>query len=292
MRVGPFAASVAILLAGGCAQFQKSAEPEIKPVERIVGALPREQAEILLERGQRREAAAAFRAILSGDPDNIEARYGLAEALRLSGEPEASKAEYIAVAPAPDWSVRALEGLGQANLMTGDHDSAYEAFAAAVETDPNAWRAWLGLAQLRDLARDWAKADEAYASALAGGVEPAIVYNNQGVSMLARGESEAAAALFRKALEADPSFDRAKTNLELATASAGAAVDAVAAAEPDARKRAQILNNYGYVAMLRGRLDEAERYFEAAIEAHPSFYAVAYENLKVLKALQANAPDR
>lgn len=275
-------------LVGGCSSFQKAESPDVTPIERIVGVPHREQAERLFDRGKHQEAASAYRAILSAEPDNSEARFGLAESLRLGGEPEAAKAEYLAIAENPAWKSRALEGLGQAILTTGDYNGAYEVFSAAVEEDTGAWRAWLGLAQLSDLARDWEHADAAYASALAASSELAIVYNNHGISMLARGEPEGAAELFRKALAADPRSDRAQTNLELANATRSVSVESVIASEPNANKRAQLFNNYGYVAMLQGRFGDAQLYFEAAIEAHPSFYAVAYENLKVLKALQAN----
>ncbi|MGE0408809.1 MAG: tetratricopeptide repeat protein [Amphiplicatus sp.] len=276
----------AIFFAAGCAADKPA--PEIAMVERISGAT-RAQADALARDGRHKEAAAAYRALLSTDSSDVAARYGLAEALRSGGEAQAARAEYLAVAEVPEWRVRALEGLGQAALITGDQNGAYEALTAAVAEDAKAWRAWLGLAQLRDLAHDWAKADEAYGAALAAGGDKPVIYNNHGVSMLARGEPGEAAGLFRKALAADSNFDRAATNLELANASSAASLSEIAAAEPDARKRAQKLNNAGYVAMLQGRLDEAERFFDAAIKAHPAFYGIAYENLKVLKAMQAEA---
>jgi Flp pilus assembly protein TadD len=134
---------------------------------------------------------------------------------------------------------------------------------------------------LQDLAQQWTKADEAYALALAASKEPAIVYNNHGVSMMARGEYKTAAELFRSAMAADAKLARAATNLDLAQAAAGgqAILDA---GDNDARERARKLNNYGYVAMLQDRPEDARRYYEAAIKEHPSFYALAFNNLKTL----------
>jgi Tfp pilus assembly protein PilF len=178
--------------------------------------------------------------------------------------------------------LRALEGLGRISIVTGDRAGALEKFSAVVAADPAAWRSWLAIAQLRDLAQDWAKADEAYALALAASKEPAIVYNNHGISMMARGEPAAAVGLFRSAVGADPKLVRAATNLDLAQAASGDQV-ALDASNSDARERARKLNNYGYVAMMQDRPDDARRYFEAAIKEHPSFYALAFNNLKALE---------
>ncbi|HXI87445.1 MAG TPA: tetratricopeptide repeat protein [Parvularculaceae bacterium] len=288
MRLWMLTAAVLIPLTSGCSVFQGRGHIDITPVQKAVGQPP-ETAADLLKQERYTEASAAFRTALAQNPNDLDARYGLAESLRLGGDPEASKAEYLKVAASPDWRAKALEGEGSADLVTGDQDGAYESFNAAVELDPNSWRAWLGLARLRDLAHDWANADEAYAAAMKTSDQKAVVLNNEGVSHLARLDTPGAIDLFQQALAADPALDRARTNLELARATSDASVDGIAASEPDAKKRAQKLNNYGYVAMLQGRLDEAERAFESAIEAYPSFYPTAYQNLQAVKAMRANA---
>lgn len=278
---------------GACSTLQKaglaSAEPQTaaKISENIAPPADASQAWRLLDAGQVTEAAAAFRSRLAAAPDDSEARFGYAEALRHGGRFDVAEAEYLKVADDPAFRVRALEGIGHVRLSLGDNEGAFEALTAAVEEGGESWRAWLGLAQLRDLARDWATADAAYAEALDAGGAPAVVYNNHGISMLARGEAAAAAELFRKALAEDPSSERAATNLELALAAQGGAGAGLAENEPDPITRAQKLNNFGYVAMLQGRLNEAEDLFRKAIAAHPSFYSVAYENLSIVKNLQA-----
>jgi Tfp pilus assembly protein PilF len=276
------------LTAAACSALQPKPKTEVVPVNRVTDARSVDTGDRLLEAGRHGQAVATYRSVLASDPANAEARYGLAEAMRQGGDAEASKAEYLKLADIPEWRSKALEGLGHANLVTGDHNGAFEALTEAVNEDIGAWRAWLGLAQLRDLAKDWDNADQAYGAALAVTDNPGLVLNNQGVSMLARGKPEEAVVLFKRALQADPKLDRAGTNLELASAaSSGLSLEAMAAAEPDAKKRAQKLNNFGYVVMLQGRYDEAEKLFQAAIETHPSFYSVAFENMKVLRSLEA-----
>ena len=128
-------------------------------------------------------------------------------------------------------------------------------------------------------------------AALAAADEPAPVYNNHGVSLLARGHALAAADLFRKAHAADPKMVQAKTNIDLAEARAGGNASLEAAGN-DARERARTLNNYGYVAMLQGRPEDARRYYEAAIKEHPSFYALAYNNLMAAQGADARKQSR
>lgn len=48
----------------------------------------------------------------------------------------------------------------------------------------------------------------------------------------------------------------------------------------------EVLNNLGYVAMVKGDLPVAEAYFTRAIEASPSYYRIAAENLICLKAMR------
>ena len=237
---------------------------------------------MLMARGYYGQAAAAYRAALKTDPADAGARYGLAEAERMTGKLDEAWADYHALAELPEWKARASEGLGRVALSRGDRDVALEKFNAVVSDDPAAWHSWLAIAQIQDLEKQWAKADEAYALALAASKEPAAVYNNQGVSMMARGEPAAATGLFRSALAADPKMTRASTNLDLAMAASGASA-AIDSANGDARERARKLNNYGYVAMMQNRDDDAKRYYEAAIKEHPSFYALAFNNLKTLQ---------
>jgi Tfp pilus assembly protein PilF len=267
----------ALALLGACAS---GPEPvDIAPLEQLTHAVT---PDMLMSRGYYEQAAAAYRAALKTNPVDAEARYGLAEAERMTGKLDEAQLDYAALTELPEWKARAFEGLGRVALSKGDRVVALEKFNTVVSDDPAAWHSWLAIAQIRDLDKQWAKADEAYALALVATKEPAAVYNNQGVSMMARGEPATATGLFRSALAADPKMTRALTNLDLAMAASGASA-ALDSANGDARERARKLNNYGYVAMMQNRDDDAKRYYEAAIKEHPSFYALAFNNLKTLQ---------
>ena len=54
-----------------------------------------------------------------------------------------------------------------------------------------------------------------------------------------------------------------------------------------ARKSApKVLNNIGYIAMLRGDLADAEGYLTRSMEASPSFNEAAWENMRQLAELK------
>jgi Tfp pilus assembly protein PilF len=274
-------AASAMALLGACATT--TPVPDIQPVQRLSGATP-QTADTFAQRGAYAQAAAAYLNVLQANPDDATARYGLAETLRKGGKLDEAKVEYAKLATTAEWKLRALEGLGLTSLAAGDRASARQSLNEVVAEDAKAWKAWVGIAELHDLERQWDKADEAYAMALVSTTQPAIIYNNQGLSRLARGEPEWAAEHFKQALVTDPTLVRAQTNLEIAEAYAGKSLDKVSASERDSRERARKLNNSGYVAMLQNRPDEARSFFQAALEQHPSFYPQAFQNLQMLDA--------
>ncbi len=179
---------------------------------------------------------------------------------------------------------RALQGLGLANLRLGDRDAALAALESATEADPKLWRAWVGLARLHDGKGEWDLATKAYDQALATAPDRGLVLNNRGVSMMARGEPAEAAKQFEQALQVRPDLATAKANLRLALAMAGHDGDILAAAGTE--ELPQVLNNLGFIAMVQGDLPRAESYFYRAIEASPTFYQRAYDNLQRLDQLR------
>jgi Tfp pilus assembly protein PilF len=179
---------------------------------------------------------------------------------------------------------RALQGLGLANLRLGDRDAALAALEAATAADAKLWRAWVGLAKLHDTRGEWDLAAQAYERALATAPDRGLVLNNRGVSLMARGDPAQAAKQFEQALQVRPDLPAAKANLRLALAMAGHEGDILASAATE--ELPQVLNNLGYVAMVQGDLSRAESYFYRAIEASPTFYQRAYENLQRLDQLQ------
>jgi Flp pilus assembly protein TadD len=177
-----------------------------------------------------------------------------------------------------------LESRGIALSMLQRYDEAINALKSAVQQDRKAWRAWNALGIEYDRRRNWDLAEEAYTNALSGSGGAAIVWNNRGYSRLCRNKPEEAAADFVEALNKKPDFAAARNNLRLALAAQGQYDRALAGAKGSTR--AELLNNVGYVALLRGDYAKAKALFTEAIGARDKYYAKAVANLELAKSLE------
>lgn len=251
------------------------------------------QAATALDERHYEQAKAAFAQLLKVDPQNLQARLGMAEAQLGLGATDTAREAFAGMADQQPVRARALQGLGLANERLGDLEGAEAALDAAVAADETLWLAWSGLARLHDRAQAWDLSAAAYEHALAHAPRREVVLNNWGMSLLAHGEPSEAVKRFEEALRIRPDLATAQANLRLAFAMAGDE-DAVLA-QASIQERPQVLNNLGYVSLVRGELAQAEAYFQQAIEESPTFYQRAYDNLQRLDLLRqqkgATAPS-
>jgi Flp pilus assembly protein TadD len=183
----------------------------------------------------------------------------------------------------------ALEGAGLTLIDLRRFDEAGGLLERAVGQDPKRWRAHEGLGVLADLEHGpgWAiEARRHYEDALAIAPDAPSVHNNFGYSLYMAGDLVGAARSFERAVEIDPHHERAWRNLALVRVREARYRDALEALrrvenEPSA------LNDVGYLAMLEGHYDAAEGFLEAAAEASPTYYRMAYENLDRVRALRS-----
>lgn len=281
MRISLATVLGAVLALGACTTV---AGPAFTPVERTMDQISlsgADRAEVLLANGKFDAAAALYRAQLSAEPENHDLKYKLAEAYRVGSKFPEARDTFLELTAMESWKAKAFEGLGLVGLAAGDREGARLAFQNATQADASAWKSWLALAQLSDLDGAWQISDELYAVAMSTTPEPAAVYNNQGMSLMARGNAVEAAEMFRRALTAEPALAKARTNLDLAEAIGGAPRPSDASRDP--REQAQRLNNFAFVAVQQNRTDDAMRLYQQAIATHPSFYALAFNTLADLK---------
>ncbi len=279
-------AVVAVPLLAACGT---TAELETKPVSEapILQLKPGllEEAEALLEMGQPKIAHLRFRQVLAAEPDNARAMLGLGEAYLALRDHGSAAAVFRDISQVDAVRARALQGYGIALLATEKRKMALKTLTEAIEIDDTLWRAWNALGMLRDYQGDWASARESYAKALAHeDAEIAMIHNNIGFSYLLEGEPAEAAKHFLSALDERPDFAVALVNLRLALAWDGKYVEAIAGA--DRKTIRAIMNNVGYVAMLREDYGRARAYLTRAMEVSPSFYDVAWKNLESLKTFE------
>ena len=243
-----------------------------------------EWAEKALAQDRLGDARKLVERVLAVEPENARARLVAAELQLAQGQAEAAAEAFEALSGDADMGARALQGQGIALIRTGDTQRAQGILKQAVEREPGLWRAWNALGYLLDVQNDGTGAERAYGKALAVNERNAVLYNNRGFSRLMQRKADAAVEDFRRALQIDPQQELAKANLRLALAWQGHY--AHAAAGTSGADTGRTLNNVGYVALMRGDLDTAERYLARALTADAGYNTAAARNLAYLKTLR------
>ncbi len=202
------------------------------------------------------------------------------------GHFQAALDAFAAAESAPETRGAALEGKGIALSLTGESDKAVSVLQAAVAANPAAWRAWNALASAYDGRGQWAEANAAYEQAMTTSGGAAIVLNNRGYSRLLQHQRDLAVTDFVAALRKKPDLVEARTNLRLALAMGGDYDRAIA--RGTASDQAALLNNAGFAAAMRGDYANAEQLLNKALALKSEYYAVASDNLKIVRALSAH----
>lgn len=109
--------------------------------------------------------------------------------------------------------------LGMEHFGRGDYGLAERYFRDAVEKAPRDATAWVGLAASYDRLRRFDLADQAYSHAIRLTGPTVQILNNQGYSMMLRGNMKEARRKFLKAYELDPTNITIINNLELLNSS-------------------------------------------------------------------------
>jgi Flp pilus assembly protein TadD len=240
-----------------------------------------------LEEGDLATADALLRRVTLINPDSVEARAAQGEIfIRLSRYQEAVNV-FNRLIFEKKLLARAHQGAGLANLQMNQQTLAKTHLEKAVALDDQLWRAWNGLGFYYDRRKQWKKAERSYNSALKVRSDKPSLFNNRGFSKLMQGTHESAINDFKSALRIDPDLLVARMNIRLAQAWLGRYVEAIAGASRD--ELPEVLNNVGYIAMLKGEFSVAEAYFSRAMERSPSYNETAANNLKKLEVLRSQS---
>jgi Tfp pilus assembly protein PilF len=263
------------------------------PVEQRERAL--ELAEKAIDEKRYPDARKIAQRILIEDAGNVRANLIQAEATLAEGRPDNAMPTFKDVSDSSDvppaLAARAHQGYGLSLLLKGKPAQARERLQKAVALDPSLWRAWNGLGYLHDRESEWEKSESAYERALASNPDSAQILNNRGFSRLMQAKIDPALEDLERAIRLDPNLQTAETNMRLALAAKGAYVNALAGVSDE--ERGDVLNNIGYIALMRGDFESAESFFLQAMESDVSFNKVAHRNLAYLKTLrQSGAPPQ
>lgn len=282
----------ATLALGGCAGTGDSEKPKVAATPEAASVSPEflELAQKALAENRLKDAERLIERILLTEPGNLEARLLRGEVILARGNPNQAISVFTGLQDLPEVQARARQGLGIALLLTDSPESAVDHLQAAVAEDPKLWRAWNALGSYHDSQGDWTEAIEAYDRALAEHPNDAMILNNRGFSYFMQGRLDEAIDDMERALRLDPDLTPAQINLRLAHAWNGRYVRALAGVSDKDLPR--MLNNVGYVAMMRGDLKNAEAYLMRAMEVDPAFNQKAWANLARLRQMrELNAED-
>lgn len=260
-------------------------EPLFRPASPQTLAL----AEAAFNEGRYRDATTILERVLLGEPENIQANLIMAEVSLAVGDLRRAAAGFNQLAVVEAVRPRALQGKAIALLRDGRGSGVQLELEEAVTSDPTLWRAWSALGFIHDAANEWDLAEDAYARAIELQPEAAIVHNNRGYSRILQKRYDDAIVDLVTALQLDPQSPETQRNLRMALAWSGNYNQALAGAVPGSR--AEVLNNVGYVALLKGDFDEAEGYLLRAIETDPSFNQTAFRNLALLESMRGTPTE-
>lgn len=288
-RAAPtLALAAALLLLGGCASTGGMRDAEAEPISWQQSLA---EGDAAMQRGRVDKALLAYVEALANYPDNAEilVRIGAAHSRIDSLEP-AEKAYRRALELSPS-NLDAAEGLGLVLLRRNRSEEARARLMRVAGAAPDRWRAQNALGVIADLGGAHADARGYYRLALMHTTQPAKVHNNIGYSWLQAGDLASAESEFENALELNHGYERAWSNLGLVACRQGHYQRGLEAFleindEPEA------YNNVGYLAMIRGDLDVAERFLRQAVARSPSYYAKAHENLDKVERARAKQRRR
>jgi Tfp pilus assembly protein PilF len=280
---------LAALAVGGCASSDNAlVDGDAASLDAPIPTKLAEPAELAIAKGESLLAArdfdaadAKFGKALKQEPDNFQARLGLAEAkLGLHRLMEALEG-FESVMESDSYRARALQGRGITLALLGREELSLPLLRQAVEEDPSLWRAWNAIGRSHALRGDVQQALASYDRALLSNAQAAPVHNNRGMALIAAMRYVDAEAAFRRAIAIAPELEVARMNLRLALAWQGRYEEAIAElARGDAPR---VLNNIGFVAMEKGDFGKAKLFFTKAMEISPSYYPTAAANLEYLE---------
>jgi tetratricopeptide (TPR) repeat protein len=248
--------------------------PAVPPVDPSIVA----EAAHALQAGRLDQArlmiARAVGAGMSGEP----VQKVIADVSFASGEYDDALNQYKRLAAAGDQEQPVCENGMISALKLGRLSDAKPFANCATPPRGATWRAWNARGVIADMSQDWDTAAQFYSRAHQLAPKSAEVANNQGWSLVLRGDWAASLPYFELAASLDSSSQRIADNLELARTALDAALPARREGETNQDWAAR-LNDAGVAAQLLGDKQRAIAAFTQALYASDHWYARAANNL-------------
>ena len=245
-----------------------------------------------LSRGAYDDAQVQYALAVKEQPGNSELLYKLAFVHYQKGTHNVAQELLARIIKQNNADGRVFEMLGLIALKGENLDKAEAHLLKALRLDSKRWRSLNAMGILSDLRSSHSEAQSYFQQASVLGADRAQIENNLGYSYYLEGKDALAIKHFRKATQLDVSYENAWANLGLAFVRVKQYEEARFAFEKVVDE-ATAANNLGYLAMLQGDANTANRELHNAIHLAPTHYAKANENLLIAnrRAAEFTEPD-
>ena len=238
--------------------------------------------DIMLTLADSKAAVEYYRRAVGREPERVELKRGYALSLARDGQHAEARLVFEDVVAKGGAQPGDLVEYARSLAMLDDFEAADRALARLPADYRNAREEQLR-GMIADHRRDWAAADAHYDAARKLTAQPAPIYNNIGVSKMARGDMQGAEDAFRQALIHDPRLFEAKNNLALSYAlQKQYRLPVISLTEEE---RAILLHNIALVALRQGDEKVALGLLQQSVKAHPRRWAPAADKLATLQTL-------
>jgi tetratricopeptide (TPR) repeat protein len=236
--------------------------------------------DISLNNGNFFMAFVQYEKALKLKPDNHGIHYKEGLLFLAAKQYEDALAKFTKVLEKEPEHAKAHEGLGQAYFRMEKYSEAKKHLVKSAKLDRSRWKAHAFLGIIYDHERKHDLAAREYAAAILQRPNDGLLYNNLGMSYLLAGRQQEAVNAFQRALETPyQQKERTYNNLGLALVKLGN-YDSALEAFRKAGGEVRALNNLGCAYLRQNELGKAISCFERAIDASPTFYTTASENMR------------
>lgn len=238
-----------------------------------------------LAAGSTQGALLNYTLALSKDADHADAYFKIGAIQASQGNDAAAEIAYRRALTSDAKHAAAMTGLGILLTRKRDYAAAEAQLRNALRLNPQLPGAHNALGVLADIDRDYARAQMHYQDGLALAPNSPTLHNNLGYSHYLAGNYKAAIAQFREALAINPNYTMAWRNLGLVYSRQGRYDEALTAFNK-VQDLPQAYNDVGYIAMIAGRLEDAQSFFDEALRRSPEFYPTASQNAQRVRTLK------
>ncbi|NNU81249.1 hypothetical protein HMH01_12460 [Halovulum dunhuangense] len=226
------------------------------------------------------QAVLYFQNSLAKEPDRVDFQQGFALALMRAKRPAEAVLAFRALDEAGNMTADDRLKYAEALIQTGEWapgKAQLDQIPPTLET----YDRYRLEAMVADNSKQWARADAYYEQARNMTTRPASIFNNWGISKLARGDRTGAEEMFTRAISYDSKMFNAKNNLAISRASRR--VYDLPIVPLTAVEQAELLHNIALQAIRNGDVEVGRGLLEEAVERHPRHFPEAADKLAALE---------